>query len=129
MSGLFDLTGKTAIITGGAKGIGLAIAEGLGEAGARVVIADIDEEALKHGLKHLVESGVSASSLKVDVSSHESILNMVSELRKSGGVDIFVSSAAVTNRKLLRDMTDAEWDRIMKVNLYGAFHAGNEISR
>lgn len=129
MFNMFDLKGKTALVTGGAKGIGLAIAEGLGEAGANVIIADINEEALQLGLSHLRDAGINAMSIKVDVSSHESVRSMVARIRESGGVDIFVSSAAITNRKILSDMTDEEWDRIMKVNLYGAFFAGTEISR
>jgi len=128
MQNLFDLTGKKALITGGAKGIGLSVAEGLGMAGAEVVIADINQAALEDGLFYLRDRGIKASSLTVDVSSPVSVTRMVNDISEMGGLDIFINSAAVTKRKIINEMTIEEWERIISTNLNGAFYLGKAIS-
>jgi 2-deoxy-D-gluconate 3-dehydrogenase len=119
---LTDLTGKTAVITGGAMGIGHGIACRLGEAGARVVLADLDAEAAAASAKQLQEAGVTAWSIGTDVSDEVSAQEMIraaSDL--SGGVDILVNNAGIFPRIRFMSLTAADFDRVIAVNLRGVF--------
>lgn len=126
MNPYFDLSGKKALVTGGAGGIGLAAAEALYEAGADVVIADCNAEKLSRAVDS--KDPMRFNSIYLDVSSPESISEAICYLREHGGVDIFVNSAAIIIRKKLCDFSLKEWDRVMSVNLKGAFLLGKSIS-
>lgn len=120
---LFDLSGKTAIVTGGAAGIGFGIASRLAEAKAAVVIADISEEAAKKAADDLIAAGLKAAPIKCDVSKKEDVDAMVNFATSTfGGVDILVNNAGIYPNILVMEMTDEDWDRIMNVNLKGIFH-------
>src|SRR5829696_4540178 len=93
---LFDLTGKVAVITGGAGGIGVVYAEALAEAGASVVVADLDLEAAKQTAEHVVALGHAAIGAQVDVRSAESAGAMAgAAVDAFGGIDILVNNAAI----------------------------------
>ena len=119
---LFDLSGKTAIVVGGSRGIGFAIAEGLASAGARIVIANRQAEQGKAAADALRGKGLSAISRSVDVTRRPAVERLVAEtLAEFGGLDILVNSAAVIVRKPIEEVTDEEWQTLMDVNLRGAF--------
>lgn len=120
-----DLADKSAIVTGAARGLGLAFARALVQAGAKVAIADIDAAAAREAEQTLSEQGGTAIALGVDVADEDSVVRMVSDVVASyGGVDILVNNAAVyagLKRKPFFEITSQEWDRVMSVNLKGAF--------
>src|SRR5947199_4367922 len=122
-SELFDLSGKVAVITGGAGGIGVIYADALCQAGASVVIADVNAEAAERTAARLVDKGHQAVGVQVDVTSAESTQAMAAAAAgRFGGVDILINNAAImTNLPPygLSNMPVNEWDRVMNVNLRG----------
>ncbi|HLC45143.1 MAG TPA: SDR family oxidoreductase [Patescibacteria group bacterium] len=124
---LFDLTGKTAIVTGGAVGIGYGIARRLAEAGANVVIADLAEAEGQAKAKAL---GDKALFVRCDVSSEADIKKLVeAAVNKFGGLDIMVNNAGIYPQKLVMDMDVAYWDKIQAVNMRGVFIGCREAAR
>ena len=113
------LQGKIAIITGGARGIGLAIAERYAEEGARVCIADIDAEEAGKAAAGL---GHNAFAVQVDVASLHSIDHMVERvLAEAGSIDILVNNAGVVEIAPFLEVTEASYDRIFAVNTKGLY--------
>jgi NAD(P)-dependent dehydrogenase (short-subunit alcohol dehydrogenase family) len=118
---LFDLTGKSAIVTGASKGIGAAIARGLAEFGARVVVSSRKQEAVEAVAAELQADGFEASAVAAHMGQPEAIRSLVSEaIRLYGGIDILVNNAA-TNPVYgpLLDADTAAFDKILGVNLKG----------
>ncbi|MBU3647616.1 MAG: SDR family oxidoreductase [Limnohabitans sp.] len=119
----FGLTGQTALVTGSARGIGLAIATALGRAGAKVVINDLHDNACAEALGQLTAQGIAVTSVCCDVSDHASVQQAKAQLAQRGvRVDILVNNAGNQNRKALVDMTPAEWQQLMNVHVNGAFN-------
>jgi len=119
---LFDLSGKTAVVVGGSRGIGLAIAEGLASVGARVVIANRQAALGLAAAETLRAKGLTAISRAVDVTQRQAVERLVAETQAEfGGLDILVNSAAIILRKPIEEVTDEEWQNLMDVNLRGAF--------
>jgi NAD(P)-dependent dehydrogenase (short-subunit alcohol dehydrogenase family) len=120
---LFDLTGKVAVITGGAGGIGVVYAEALAEAGASVVLADLDEGAAVKVAEELTSQGHKAVGTSVDVRSVESTAAMAqTALDAFGAIDILVNNAAIMVDLPpygLGNIPVGEWDRVIDVNLRG----------
>ena len=117
-----DLSGKTAIVTGGAMGIGFGIAYRLAEAGANVVIADINEKTAEDSVKSLMEKGWKAASVKTDVSAEDSVKNMVAfSVKKYGSVDILVNNAGIYPEISVMDLKVGDFDRIISINLKSVF--------
>jgi NAD(P)-dependent dehydrogenase (short-subunit alcohol dehydrogenase family) len=120
---LFDLTGKVAVITGGAGGIGVVYAEALAEAGASVVLADLDADAAEATAGTLREKGHQVAGVGVDVRSAESTGEMAAAAVDTfGGIDILVNNAAIMVDLPpygLFNIPVDEWDRVIDVNLRG----------
>jgi NAD(P)-dependent dehydrogenase (short-subunit alcohol dehydrogenase family) len=113
-----DLQGARAIVTGGASGIGAACAAQLREAGARVVVLD------------LVETNDADASFRVDIGDEDAVVAGVGRaVAHLGGLDVAVLSAGVGGRAPLLDLTTTEWDRVLDVNLRGAFVSLRECAR
>ena len=111
------LAGKIAVITGGARGIGRAIAEGYAREGARVCIADIED---KLAAETAAAIGDGAFAIKLDVMGLASIDAMVSEVTaKAGGIDILVNNAAIFDLAPIEEITEKSYDRIFAVNVKG----------
>lgn len=127
---LFDLSDKTAVVTGGNSGIGYAIAEGLARHGARVVIVNRREAHGSMAAERIVAQGFAAEAIPADVSRAESVARVVaSVIERHGAIDILVNSAAVIVRKPAEELTEDEWDLVMNVNLRGAFLCCRDVGR
>jgi NAD(P)-dependent dehydrogenase (short-subunit alcohol dehydrogenase family) len=127
---LFDLLGRVAIITGGSRGIGLAIAEGLASAGAAVVIGNRTAGQGEQAAEMLRRKNLKVHAIPVDVSKRESVRKMVSAvLDKFQKIDILVNSAAIILRKPIAEITDGEWDSLLDTNLKGIFICCQEVGR
>ncbi len=115
------LEGKVALITGGAKGIGQKTAEAFLREGAKVIIADYDEQAGQSVIKELGNSD-DIKFIKVDVTSSKQVEQMVSVAKDSfGKIDILINNAGITIDGFLTKMTDDAWEKVLAVNLTGVF--------
>ena len=127
-NGMFDLTGKTAVITGGNGGIGLGIARGLGQAGASIVIAARNAEKTKAAVEELQDLGCKATGVTTDVQYENDVADMVkAAIDAFGAVDILVNNAGIGIRKAPQDYTLDDWNQIMAVNLTGTFLPCREV--
>jgi len=127
---LFDLSGKTAIVTGASRGIGEASAVALAEAGADIVVCSRNKEALKEIVEEVQELGRNAFPIQVDVSNRTQIQNGVREaIREFRKIDILVNSAGTIVRKPSVEWTEEEWAQVMDVNLKGTFLFCQEVAR
>jgi 2-deoxy-D-gluconate 3-dehydrogenase len=119
---LFDLTGKVAIVTGGAMGIGQGIAFRLAEAGAAVMIADVKLEAAEDTASQIRVGGGQAKAIKADASSVADAKRTVQEtVRAFGRLDILVNNAGVYPFAPALEVTEALWDKVVDINLKGLF--------
>jgi len=123
-----NLVNKVAIVTGAGRGIGKAIAIALAREGANVIVNDIDIQTAEEVAKEIKSSGRKALAIRVDVSDSKEVNRMVqSVLKKFKRVDILVNNAAIIKRGSIEDLTEEDWDRVMDVNLKGAFNCMKEV--
>ncbi|MGQ0485646.1 MAG: L-iditol 2-dehydrogenase [Hyphomicrobiales bacterium] len=121
------LEGKVAIVTGGARGIGRAIAEGYAREGARVCIADIAHEAAAETAR---DTGGGAFAVRLDVTRLDSIDALVAEVEaKAGGIDILVNNAAIFDLAPIEEITEKSYDRIFAVNVKGLLFSLQAVAR
>jgi gluconate 5-dehydrogenase len=113
---IFSLSGKTALVAGASRGIGLAIAQGLAAAGAHTVLAARSMDKLESHAKALAEKGYSAAALRMDTSDTSSIDTALASL---GPIDILVNVAGTNIRKPFQDYTKQEYDVVLQTNLHG----------
>jgi 2-deoxy-D-gluconate 3-dehydrogenase len=124
LTDILRLDGKTAIVTGGAKGIGRGIAERLVEAGAGVVIVDIDQEA-----GSATGRDIGADFIRADMTSEDDLRELVRlTVERHGAVDILVNNAGIYPFRPALEMTAAEWDRVQAINLRGLFILSREFA-
>ena len=118
------LTGKNAIVTGGSRGIGRAVALALAEAGASVAIIYAGNTKAAEETKQAVEEkGVQAMAIQCDVSDEKAVADMVKAVKKEWGrVDILVNNAGISHIGLMMDMSNDEWERIIQTNLSSVFY-------
>ena len=123
---------KTALVTGGAGGIGSAICEGLARTGCRVAVHyHTKKETAELLAARLREScGISAAAVYADVADRDSVNRMFDLVDKTfGGVDILVNNAGIAQQKLFTDLTEADWRAMLDTNLSGVFHCTQEALR
>ena len=114
---------KVAIVTGGASGMGKAIATRLASEGASIVIADVNENAMNATVSELVAAGHKAAGYKMDVSRREQVREVMNEIvEKFGRIDILVNCAGVTRHRPFLELNDADWDFVLAVDLKGVFY-------
>ncbi len=120
---MFSLKGKVAVITGSRRGIGYGIAEVFAEAGASVVISDIDlNDSVKAAEQISKKYKVKTLGLKCDVSDKDDVSQMFADIiKKFRKIDILVNNAGIFFGKPFLDYTEADWDKIININLKGAF--------
>ncbi|WP_088831375.1 3-oxoacyl-ACP reductase FabG [Paenibacillus tyrfis] len=117
------LQGKTALITGGAAGIGRETAALFAQEGARVIIADYNKQQGEEAIQALLQKGADAHFIEVDVSDSGSVNKMAGEaLARYGAVDVLINNAGITQDRTLAKMTEEEWHRVIQVNLNGVFY-------
>jgi 3-oxoacyl-[acyl-carrier protein] reductase len=126
-----DLQGKVALITGGAQGIGLAIAKELAARGADLALADINLAKVEDSAAALATaSGRQVLALKMDVSSFPDAEDGIKKtVDKYGRLDILVNNAGITRDGLLMRMSDADWDLVLAINLKGTFNCTKAVAR
>ncbi len=130
LNNLINLTGKRAIVTGGAMGIGFAISCRLAEAGATIFIADTDDEAAQKAVEELKSYGYKAHFIECDVSKEEKVQDMVDiAVREMGGIDILVNNAGIYPQIPIAQMTGDDFEQVIAVNLKGTFLCSREVSR
>lgn len=119
---LFSLSGKTAIVTGGGRGLGKQIAEGFAEAGANVVVCSRKLEACEEVREELEKMGVKSLAFECDVTNQEHIQRVVDETMKQfGKIDILVNNSGATWGESVIDMPLQAWHKVMEVNVTGTF--------
>jgi len=119
---LFGLSGQTAIVTGGASGIGEAIAHHLAGLGATTIIVDRDAERASAVRRDIAAAGGSADAEIIDIASEAAVIAGVKSIvDRHGGVHILVNNAGVQDREPMLDISAQEWDRILGINLRGPF--------
>jgi len=122
LTNLVNLTGKTAIVTGGALGIGRGIAYRLAEAGANVVISDINKQALDKTVKEFKEKGFKVRSIVVDASKVEDANKTIDfAYNEFGSLDILVNNAGIYPMSPVLESTETLWDKVMDLNVKGVF--------
>jgi 2-keto-3-deoxy-L-fuconate dehydrogenase len=120
--GVFSLDGKVAVVTGGASGIGRAIAEMFAAHGARIHIVDVNEQVSETVNNGIRERGGSAKSHGCDVSDRQSVQRVFGEIAAEGPIHILVNSAGIPQVGKLEDTSEEDLDRLYRVNVKGTFH-------
>ncbi len=122
MSTLFSLKGKLALVTGSTQGIGYALAKGLAQAGAAVVLNGRTQEKIDTAMAQLKSEGFEVYGAAFDVIDEEGVKKAIDSIESTiAPIDILVNNAGITVRKKVQDLTYEEWNRVMNVNLNGAF--------
>jgi NAD(P)-dependent dehydrogenase (short-subunit alcohol dehydrogenase family) len=123
-----DLSGKSAIVTGGGRGIGRETALLFAQAGARVTIADLDEASAQRVAQEICAKGGAAIAARTDVTRAEEAQAMAkAALTAHGRIDILVNNAAVWTTKLFKDMTPQDYDRDIRVTLFGTLNCSRAV--
>ena len=128
--GLFDLTGKTALVTGSSQGIGYALARGLGRAGARVDLNGRDEAKLARAAESLSAEGLPVSASAFDVTDPEAVAAAIDAVEASvGAIDILVNNAGIQRRAPRESYPVATWREIMRTNVDSVFFVSQAVAR
>ena len=123
-----ELQGRVAVVTGGGRGIGLAIAKSLAEGGAAVAVVDVDEDEAQNAAGSLPGDG--HKGYQGDVTEGKSLGELFKAVEKDiGPISILVNNAGITRDNLLLRMSEEEWDQVLLVNLKGAFNATKAVAR
>lgn len=118
----FSVAGKRAVITGAGRGIGLAVAEALGEAGASLIVTDIDKARVHQAAMGLRDKGYEVDSYVLDVTQPEAVNALNEELiERYGRIDILVNNAGIAIHEKAETMSDSDWLKVIDVNLNGVF--------
>ncbi len=116
------LKSKTALVTGAARGIGKAIALELAAEGCTVILSDVDEEGVKALSEEIGSRGVRSAAFRADISNAGDVESLVEKsLKVTGQIDILINNAGITRDGLIMRMKEEDWDRVIDVNLKGAF--------
>jgi gluconate 5-dehydrogenase len=127
---LFDLTGRTALVTGGSRGLGLQIAEAIGELGGKVVLSSRKQEDLDEAVAHLKTRGIEASAIAADLSKETSINPLVDEtLKRLGRIDILVNNAGASWGAPAEDYPLEAWDKVMNLNVRSIFLLSQAVGK
>ncbi|MDR2995719.1 MAG: SDR family oxidoreductase, partial [Bacillus cereus] len=117
------LNGKTAVITGGAQGIGKEIAKVFGKLGAKVLISDVNEEKLQETTNELIAEGYEVKQYPCDVSNQNDAKSLIEyAVQTFGALHILVNNAGITRDAMLHKMEKPAWEQVLQVNLTGVFY-------
>jgi NAD(P)-dependent dehydrogenase (short-subunit alcohol dehydrogenase family) len=124
LESLFGLSGQVAVVIGGAGALGGSLSTGIGKAGAKIVVADVGEDACKARVAQLAEEGIEATWVTVDVTSVDSLKKALAEaLKPTGKVDMLVNCAGINVGNPFLEINQEQWDKILAVNLKGTMLA------
>jgi NAD(P)-dependent dehydrogenase (short-subunit alcohol dehydrogenase family) len=127
---LFDLHGKTALVTGGGSGLGRAIAEGLAQFGAAVSVVDVAYAAAKAAAADIARAGGRAIALSCDVTQRDQVEAAVGRtVAEFDKVDVLAAVAGIGDRNPAEEMSEAQWDRVLEVNLKGVWLVNQAVGR
>ena len=127
---LFSLEGRLALITGSGQGIGFALARGLAEHGASVVLNGRDPGKVEGAVAKLRDAGFKAHASTFDVTDFQAVNADIARIEAEiGAIDILVNNAGIQFRAPLEDFPEEQWERLFKTNVSGAFHAGKAVAR
>ncbi len=127
---LFDLTGKTALVTGGSRGLGLQMAHALGEAGAKIMLSSRKAEDLEQAAAQLQAAGIDARWIAADCGKEEDIRRLADEtLQRMGDVHILVNNAGASWGAPAEDHPVAAWDKVMNLNIRGYFILSQHLAK
>lgn len=129
-SKLFSLAGRRALVTGSSQGIGFALARGLAEAGATLVLNGRDEAKLDAAANELIENGASVQVLAFDVTDHNAVREKIDEFEKTNGpIDILINNAGMQHRTALEEFPADQFEALLQTNVASVFHVGQACAR
>ena len=127
---LFDLTGKTALITGGSRGLGLQMAEALGEQGARLVITSRKQTELDEAVAHLKQRGIDVMAVASDLSKESAVAPLTeAAMKQLGHIDILINNAGATWGAPAEDHPLEAWDKVMNLNVRSIFLLSQAVGK
>ncbi len=127
---LFDLSGKTALITGGSRGLGLQMAQALGEQGAKIMISARKQSELDQGCEQLRAHGISASAIAADLSNEAAVLPLVEQtLQQLGHIDILINNAGASWGAAAEEYPLEAWDKVMNLNIRSIFLLSQAVGK
>jgi len=127
---LFDLGGRTALVTGGSRGLGLQLAHALGEAGARIMLSSRKAEDLEEAAADLQAAGIDARWIAADCSREEDIRKLADQtLERMGDIDILVNNAGAAWGAPAEDHPPEAWDKVMNLNVRGYFLLAQQVAK
>ncbi len=127
---LFDLTGKTALVTGGSRGLGLQMAHALGEAGAKIMLSSRKAEDLEEAAKELQAVGIDARWIAADCGKEQDIRRLADEtIERMGDIDILVNNAGAAWGSPAEDHPVEAWDKVMNLNIRGYFILSQHVAK
>lgn len=127
---LFSLHGRRALVTGSSRGIGFALAKGLGDYGAEIVLNGRDQVALEQSRSILEKSGIKSCISCFDVTDQPAVLAAVESIEQTHGpIDILINNAGIQRRAPLEDFSRPDWDALMATNLNAVFFVGQAVAR
>ncbi len=130
LSGLFSLAGRSAIVTGGGSGLGLAMAEAFAQYGAAVAVVDLDEAAASEVARDIEAAGGRAVAIGCDVADQAQVESAVAAARRtSGDIHVLAANAGVGDRAPAEEMTLEQWQRVLDINLSGAWYFDQAVGR
>ena len=126
---LFDLTGKRALITGGTHGLGMAMAMGLGKAGAQLIINGHSPERLDHALEKYISNGLKAEGSLFDVTNEAEVKESIARIDSKWPIDILINNAAIIKRIPALEMSTEDFRNVIDVDLVAPFTVAREVAR
>lgn len=127
---LFDLKGKTALVTGGTHGLGMAIATGLANAGAKIVVNDVSREKLDDALQEYKKKGIDVATYLFDVTDDKAVDEYITKIEKEiAPVDILVNNAGIIKRIPIVDMTTEDFEQVINIDLVGPFIMSKRVAK
>lgn len=127
---LFDLTGKVALVTGAVHGLGMAMAKGLGNAGATIVVNNHSKDALDEAVAEYKASGLNAFGYVFDVTDEKAVIAAIQQIEKEvGPIDILVNNAGIIKRTPIVDMEVADFKQVIDVDLVGPFVVSKNVAK
>jgi len=130
MTNLFSLSGRRVLITGSSQGIGFALAQGLAEAGAEIILNGRDAAKLAKAAATLRELGATVHEVAFDATDHDGVRKAVDEFEQSNGaIDILINNAGMQHRTELENFPADAFERLLQTNIASVFHVGQAVAR